>query len=698
MRWQSWLVLVLLLCGGSWIIYKGLGARLPQADLRFGNMSEPQTLDPASMTGSPEGRIARALFDGLTLPNLNDLTRPLPGSAMSWKVSPDGKVYTFYIRENARWSNGAPVTADHFLFSWRRLLSPSIGSQYAELLWSVSNAQAFNQQLFGIATKTLSLRQSPSNKAAIVSKVSKGVILIRRDLGQKQIQSKTVTLLQNVDGKPVKGAVLSAGMLVDVLHKVEIGAAVWYRVRHRAKGEAVEGWLRSDSLFQRSKKIKAKKVEWWEVSLMKQKKVKGWVKRTSLGALDYTFPAKSKSKRLAAWKLVGMRALKVTKPLPKGYSVKALGRSLVFEVTLENPTAYFDQLASFYSLSPVYPPLVKRYPRSWVLPRHFVGNGPFKMTHWMINELVRVEKNPYYWNAKNMKLGSIHFMAVSERDTQLSMYLSRDLDIVTSVPLPSIDKLLKRKDFFSRLYLATYFYRFNVNVPPLNNKYVRQALAYAVNRESITKHILRAGQIPAFRLVPPGIQGYPLKGAPGPKFNPKKARALLRKAGYQSGAAIPPISLLYNTDQQHKQVAEALQTMWQKHLGIRVHLVNKEWKTYLDAVTQRNYQMARAGWIADYTDPNTFLSMFITGGGHNRTGWSNVRYDRYIKLAENERDPVKRMAHFRHAEKILMDELPIMPLYFYNYQNLIHPSIKGHVNNPLNIFDYRRLARVLNGK
>lgn len=696
MRWQSWAALAVVLSLSAWVINNGLGARLPQADLRFGNLSEPQTLDPATMTGVPEGRIARALYEGLTYPNLDDLTQPKPGVAHSWTVSPDGKTYTFYLRENAKWSNGAAVTAEHFLFSWRRVLAPNTGSQYAELLWPIQNARAFNQQLFYRAQNNVKLFRSPSTSSPVVTRVSQGALLVRRDVGRKQIQKRSAPLRDKPNGSVTTKAKVVAKDIVVVLDKTELGTQAWYKVKTpKASKVQGEGWIPGDVLVKHSKAIKSKDVVWVQVYVMKQPKLKGWVKQATLGKLNYNFSNPKKGKGLPAWELVGLKALPLKKPLPKGYSSSAEGKMLVFEIKLEHPTAYWTQITSFYSLSPVYPPLVKKRPRSWVLPKYFVGNGPFKLTHWMINELVRAEKNQHYWDKKNVGVNSIHFMAVNERDTQLSMYLSGDLDVVTSVPLPSVQKLLQRKDFYSRLFLATYFYRVNVERPPLNNKYVRQALAYAVDRTSIVKHILRAGQLPAYRLVPPGIRGYPLtKDTPGPRFNPKKARALLRKAGFKDPSKIPPISLLYNTDQQHKQVAEALQKMWRKHLGIRVHLVNKEWKTYLDTVKQREYQLARAGWIGDYTDPNTFLSMFITGGGHNRTGWSNVTYDRFIRLASKERDPSKRMAFFRKAEAVLMEELPILPLYFYNYQNLIHPRIKGHVNNPLNNFDFRRFRRV----
>ena len=735
MQFRSFAILTLTVVGCIWIIYGGLGLRLPEPDLRFANDSEPQTLDPAIMTGVPEGRLSRALFEGLTTPNLRDLTKPLPGAAMHWEVSSDGKTYTFYIRENARWSNGKPVTADNFLFSWRRLLTPSVGSQYAELLWSLHHGRAYNQQLFYLAKDKLSLRQFPDSDAPVQTfdkvqaktnkgtsrpasqpaskskeKVTqafpKGTLFVRHDLGKKVIRKRVVQLLDTPEGKPVSGGKLRSGLKAKVLKKQKKGPYTWYLVLYRPSkkrvdaknvpSSAVKGWVRSDQIFKTHKTVKVKDVQWFEVSLADKPHWRGWVRQKALTQPDYDFLGQQKKKtksEVKAWKLLGLEVAKVQKPLPKGYQASALGKNLIFKVHLETPVAYFTQLASFYSLMPVYPPLVLKKPRSWVLPRHFVGNGAFKLTHWFINDLIRVEKNPLYWNAKTIRMKSIHFVAVDERDTQLSMYLSGDLDIVTKPPLPTIDILLKRKDFRSRPYLGHYFYRINTRKPPLNNVNLRKALAYAIDRKSIVKHILRAGQKPSHGHVPPGIGTYPPFGPSGPHFDPKKARAFLRKAGFKKGDKLPELSLLYNTDQQHKQVAEAIQKMWNKHLGLKINLLNKEWKTYLDAVKQGEYQIARAGWIGDYTDPNTFLGMFVTGGGHNRTGWSNSQYDSYIRQAEFETNEKKRFGIFRKAEGLLVDEVPIIPLYYYNYQNLINPAIRGHVDNPLNNFDFKLLWR-----
>lgn len=730
----------LLLGASTWLILDwGLGARLPRADLRFGNKSEPQTLDPAKMTGVPEGRIARALFEGLTYPNLKDLTRPKPGAAFRWDVSPDGKTYTFYLRENGRWSNGKPVTAYDFLFSWRRILSPATGSQYAELLWPIAYAKVYNQQRMYITQHATFLRKKPSHKSSTVRNIPQRTLWIRTDLQRKEVRSTRASLLSKPDSKAQVVTSVRHGEFVSVLDKQIKGGYTWYYVHTQNLNQARHlGWLHSAHLKRISAGIQPKDVRWFEVRSAHDATLRGWMDSRALTLPSYAYPNPRHStvkgsktsdttcgrpltqqnaptsrpiqatsrpfkklpqtgciKGFRAWEMLGLRVRNVRHPIPRGYTSKALGKPLLFEVKLASPTAYFTQLASFYAVSPVYPPLVRKHPRKWVLPKYFIGNGPFKLTHWIINDRIRAEKNQWYWNAAQVGLKSIHFLSVTERDTQLSMYLSGDLDLISNnIPLPTIDTLRGRKDFYSQPYLGSYFYRLNVKKPPLNNVYVRRALAHSIDRKSITQFILRGGQRPARGLVPPGIQGYTPIRRGIPSFDPQKARKLLAQAGYPNGKGFPAMSLLYNTDQQHKQIAEVLQKMWHKHLGIRVSLVNREWKTYLDATKKQEYQIARAGWIGDYTDPNTFLSMFVTGGGHNRTGWSHSTYDRLINLAAHETDPRKRFALFRKAERILMNEAPILGIYYYNYQNLVHPRIQGHIDNPLNNFDFRLFRRV----
>src|SRR5690606_20415901 len=177
-------------------------------------------------------------------------------------------------------------------------------------------------------------------------------------------------------------------------------------------------------------------------------------------------------------------------------------------------------------------------------------------------------------------------------------------------------------------YLGNYFYRINIDVPQLADPRVRRALAMSIDREQIVEHVTQGGQIPAYAFTPPDTLGY--TAPPGFTHDPEAARALLAEAGYPGGEGFPPTELLYNTSEGHRKLAVAIQQMWQRELGIEITLNNQDWKVYLDSVNNGNYQIARAGWIGDYVDPNSFLDMWVTDGGNNRTGWSDPRYDRLV--------------------------------------------------------------------
>jgi len=239
-------------------------------------------------------------------------------------------------------------------------------------------------------------------------------------------------------------------------------------------------------------------------------------------------------------------------------------------------------------------------------------------------------------------------------------------------------------------YLGTYFYRLNVETPHLQNKLVRQALGMTLDRELLISQITKGGQIPAYSITPPGTMGYYPESQL--QFDPETAKQLLAEAGYPNGKGFPTTEILYNTSEGHRKIAVAIQQMWKEHLNIDVTLLNQEWKVYLDTVSGKNYQIARAGWIGDYVDPNNFLDMFICGGGNNRTNWCNNEYDRLIlEDAPKAKSHNARLAIFKQAESMLMEAMPVIPIYIYTSNNLVHPSVKNFTNNILNQANYREI-------
>jgi oligopeptide transport system substrate-binding protein len=380
----------------------------------------------------------------------------------------------------------------------------------------------------------------------------------------------------------------------------------------------------------------------------------------------------------------------------KDVGVKAL-TATTLQVDLESPTVYFLNLTAFPTYMPVCKAVVSKNDKWASDPTNFVTDGPFKLTAWSHNDKMVFVKNPTYWDKDKVKLTKITYFMVEDESTALSMFQSGQLDASSTVPVSELPKLVTSGDAQILPYLGTYYYMFNVTKKPFDDVRVRMALTLAIDRKSITESITQGGQIPALAYVPYGIAD----ALPGSDFRKTSqeafykdddlvtAKALLAQAGYPNGKGFPAFTLLYNTSQAHKSIAEAIQQMWKKNLGITCTLKNEEWGVYLDDRTNLNYTVARAGWIGDYMDPNTFLDMWVTGGGNNGTGWSNKSYDALIAKAKATVDPKARMATLHAAEKILMTDFPIIPIYYYTNTVLLKKSIKNFYQSTLGFVDWK---------
>ena len=366
--------------------------------------------------------------------------------------------------------------------------------------------------------------------------------------------------------------------------------------------------------------------------------------------------------------------------------VRALDeRTLMVE--LNAPTPYFLQLMDHHSYFPVHPPTIERFDAfsergtRWTRPGNFVGNGPFMLKDWKLNRILSIEKSPTYWDADKVRLQEIYFYPISNNTTEERMFRAGQLHITDKVPNEKIAVYRKNQPDALRItpYLGTYFYRFNTTVKPLDNPRVRLAMAMCINREQIVELITKGGQIPAYTFTPPDTNGYTATGRL--PFDPVAAKKILAEAGYPDGKNFPKLEIIFNSDEAHRKIAIAIQEMWKKSLNISVTLSNLDWKVYLDRESSMDYQISRAAWIGDYVDPTTFLDMFITGGGNNRTGWSSPRYDTLIQTAAMTGDRAERYALLQEAENILLNGVPIVPIYTYTQVRLISPSVKGwHYN------------------
>jgi oligopeptide transport system substrate-binding protein len=343
--------------------------------------------------------------------------------------------------------------------------------------------------------------------------------------------------------------------------------------------------------------------------------------------------------------------------------------SFTLKVRLSNPTPYFLDLCAFSTFLPVHRATVEAHPDWASKPAHFVGNGPYLLEEWRLFDRVRLSKNPRYWNASEVSLKSIDVLPAARPNTAFNLYSTGAADLMLDkglAPTPLLDELRKRSDFHSDPFLATYFIRFNASRAPFSDSRVRRAVSLVVNRRELVEKITRGGEPPAESFVPPGTgSGYvPTTEA---KRDPEAARKLLSDAGFPGGAGFPVVRYLYKGDSDlDRDIAVEIQGALQRELGIRMLLQPQEWTVYLALQGALDYDMCRSSWVADYNDPNTFLNMFVTGDGNNRTGWSNASYDALVAAAAAEPETARRFEAFQKAERILVvDEAAVCPLYFY---------------------------------
>jgi oligopeptide transport system substrate-binding protein len=525
-------VILVLIC----LLASGCARSEPKADLVIINGPDPETLDPALGTSIEGLRVIASLFEGLTR---NDpiTARPIPGLAKTWEISPDGRTYTFHLRDNLMWSPDEPITAEDVVYSWLRVLDPDTAAEYVGQLYSVKNAEA---------------------------------------------------------------------------------------------------------------------------------RVKGTIKDPSL---------------------VGVHALD----------------SRTVQVELNHPTPFFLNLCAFQTLAVVPRKFIEQHGEDWMRARPLPTSGPYTLDRWRLNDKIRLVKNPYYWDAANTKSAVVDLLPISAPSTALNLYASGEADIIwdrDNLPYELTDVLSKRPDFHTFPFLATYFIRCNTTRPPFNDARVRKALALTIDKRRLVERFLRGGETPANHLVPDGTANY--DPSPGLDYDPNEGRRLLAEAGYPGGKGFPAVDYLFDSasggGKIHLKLGIEMQQMWQEQLGIHVGLKEMEKPVYLDAQRHLKYDLTRSSWVGDYDDPNTFLDLFRSDNGNNRTGWKNANYDKLMDQADYEIDVGKRAELLRQAETILVrDEAPIIPIYFYVGFNYYDPAkIKGTYPNILDDHPLNAIWKVKN--
>jgi ABC-type oligopeptide transport system substrate-binding subunit len=356
-----------------------------------------------------------------------------------------------------------------------------------------------------------------------------------------------------------------------------------------------------------------------------------------------------------------------------------------FVVTLAHPTAYFLFLTNYYTLMPVPRHIVEAWGTRWTLPDHLVGNGPFRWTWWRQNDHYEFVPNETYWDRSHVQLDKVVAYTVDDLNTCTNLYKSGAIDWNPSGFIPSqyLPFLKPYADYRTGRYQGTYFYSLNVTRPPLDRPWVRRALNLAIDRVAIARDLLKGSRDPWGRITPEGYPGY--VGARPVTYDPARARECLTRAGFPGGKRFPRLTILFNTSEDSRRIAEAIQAMWKRELGINVELSNQEWGSYLMATTTLQYDVARRSWIGDYLDPNSFLQMLVGGDGNNRTGWSNEQYDALLREAADTLDPARRFATLAEAESLALDQSVYLPIYHYSTVELVKPWVRGLYQTALDV-------------
>ena len=495
--------------------------------LLVGNQNEPATLDPHIYDAATDFNVIVALFEGLTCYDEKTATA-VPGAAERWDLSPDGLVYTFHLRADARWSNGDRLTARDFAWSFERFLTPALGNTYAYYLFSLHGAEAFN------AGKSRNFA----------------------DVGVEVIDDLTLRL-----------------------------------------------------------------------------------------TLDHPAPY-----------FLGILATTVL-PVHRA-SVEAAGRS--------------DDRTS-----------------PWARPGKLVCNGPFTLTEWEPNSRIVVTRNPHYWNAAHNGIERVIFYPIEKADGEELAFRAGQLHITFSLPPSKIASY--RRDAPGRLHidplLQLYMVNFNATKPPFNQPKVRRALALALDRAAIASSVFSGARLPARTLVPPNCGSY--TGPAGQAEDYGAARALLAEAGYPGGRGLPSLPMQVLNDDKLPRVAEVIQALWRRELGVQITIEPYEQKTWVANQLALGHVLALRGWTSDYPDPLNFLEMFVTGNGSNVFGWSNRTFDALIDQSRVVSNPAARYDLFRKAEALMLDEAACAPLVFGAKTYLLHPAVRNWEPAPLGIHRYQ---------
>jgi oligopeptide transport system substrate-binding protein len=597
--------------------------------LRYISGAEPESLDPQMSSGQPEARIAVAMFEGLLEYDPKTL-EPIPGVAERWRSNGDTSEYVFYLRHNAKFSNGDPITARDFVYTVRRGLRPELASRVAFMAWDIKYAEALNEGGAFVC--------DPKTKRFILASEA----------------------TEGGGGGDATGAAAPPS----IAPGAPCGEAAPTR-EAAPKGEGEDA--ASDTTFHRA------------------------IHDPEL--LVVPLDEKQRAKKVkAGTKLAQLIAGKVFVPVkPEDIGVEAVD-DYTLRFTLRQPTPYFLGLAQHQFFRVIHEKTVERYGVAWTKPGNIVCSGSHMLAeHTPYNQIV-VVKNPHYWDAANVHLDKIIFYPLEEQTTMMNLYKAGEVDATYNHTVPASwlkAGLRYAKDYMDAPENGSTYWQLNTKNGPTTDKRVRKALAMSVDRKALENFRVVSKANSAF--VPTGIiPGY--QSPPGFTLDVDGAKRLLVEAGYKDAAGkydpskfpVKELEITYNTSESNRQVAEFIQAQWRQNLGVIIPLRSVETKSYFGMRARLDYKgiAAGAGWSGDYMDPYTYLGLFATEGGDNGTGWFDPKYVKMLNDANREPDKAKRYKMLSEAEAYMLDNAPVIPLLKPATSWMKKPYVKGMYPNP----------------
>ena len=377
--------------------------------------------------------------------------------------------------------------------------------------------------------------------------------------------------------------------------------------------------------------------------------------------------------------------------------VKAIDAN-TFEVTLSEPVPYFYKLLVHPSVSPVPKSAVEKFGEKWTQPANIVTNGAYKLKDWVVNERMVLERNPQYWDNAKTVINQVTYLPISSEVTDVNRYRSGEIDMTyNNMPIELFQKLKKEipKEVHVDPYLCTYYYAINNQKAPFTDVRVRTALKLALDRDIIVNKVKNQGDLPAYSYTPPYTDGMKLVEPEWFKWSQEKrneeAKKLLAEAGYTADKPLT-FNLLYNTSDLHKKLAIAVASIWKKNLGANVKLENQEWKTFLDTRHQGTFDVARAGWCADYNEPTSFLNTMLSDSSNNTAHYKSPAFDKLIAETLQVTDDAKRADLYAKSEQQLDKDSAIVPVYYYVNARLVKPWVGGYTGkDPLDNISVKNL-------